>query len=58
MSKGGNGEADESRREMAETKRDGRRLPSESGLIGSGHTDAEKKLVEKDESRTIGVSSV
>jgi len=57
MSKEGNGEADKSRRKMAETKRSRRRLPSESRSIGNGRTDVEKKLVEEDESRTIGISS-
>jgi len=39
-------------------KRGGRRLPSGSGLTGGGCTSAAKELVEGNESRTSGVSSV
>jgi len=54
---------EEAKRQMkAEEKwrrqRGGRHLPSGSRSTGSGHTGAEKKLVEEDESGTVGVSSV
>jgi len=40
------------------TKGGRQRLPSGSRSTGGGCTDAMKELVEEDESRTIGVSSV
>jgi len=54
----GSGETDKGKGGMAATKGGGRRLPSGSGSTGGGRTDATKELVEEDESRTIGVSSV
>jgi len=53
----GSRETDEGRGGTAEAKRGGRRLPSGSGSTSGGRTGAAKKLVEEDESGTIGVSS-
>jgi len=58
MTERGSGETDEDRGGTAATKGGGRRLLSGSGSTGGGCTDAMKELVEEDESRTIGVSSV
>ena len=52
------GETDEGRGGTAVTKGGRQRLPSGSRSTGGGCTDAMKELVEEDESRTIGVSSV
>jgi len=54
----GSGETDEGRGGTAATKGGRRRLPSGSGSTGGSRTDATKELVEEDESRTVGVSSV
>jgi len=54
----GSEETDEGRGGTAVTKGGGQRLPSGSGSTGGSRTDAMKELVEEDESRTIGVSSV
>jgi len=58
MSKRGSKETDEGREGTAETKRGRRHLSSGSRSTGGSHTGAEKKLVEEDESGTVGVSSV
>jgi len=56
--KGGSREAEEGRGGTAEAKRDGRCLPSESRSTSDGYADTAKKLVEENESRTSGISSV
>jgi len=56
--KGGSREADEGRRGMAEATRSEQHLLSGSRLIGGCCTGAVKKLVEEDESRTSGISSI
>jgi len=58
MLKKGSGETDEGRGGTAETKRGRQHLPSGSRSTGGGHTGAEKKLVEEDESGTVGISFV
>jgi len=55
---GGSRETNEGRGGTTEAKRGGQRLPSGSGSIGGSHTSAAKELVEGDESRTSGVSSI
>jgi len=58
ITKGGSREIDEGRGEMVEAKTDKRHLLSESRLTGGGHIGAIQELVEEDESRTVGVSSI
>jgi len=56
--KRGSREADEGRGGTPETKRGRQRFPSESRSTGGSRTGVVKKLVEENESGTIGVSFV
>jgi len=58
MTEEGSGGTDEGRGRTTEAKRGGQRLSSRSRLAGGGHAGAKEELVEGDESRTGGVSSV
>jgi len=54
----GSREVDEGRGGTPETKRGGRRFPSGSRSTGGSCTGVAKKLVEENESGTIGISSI
>jgi len=58
MTKRESREAEEGRGGTPETKRGGQRFLSGSGSTGGSRTGTAKKLVEENESGTIGISSI